>query len=80
MIFEIITVQTHSGFKSDEHPQSFDFQERRWQVDEIIDRWHEGSEQAGHPNFSYFKVHTSDGSIFILRHNTRFDSWAILLI
>jgi len=80
MIFEIIEdVITYSGSKPDEYPLEFTFRDTQYQVREIIDRWYESGVKAGTPIYNYFKVLTEQNDVFIIRHNQRYDSWALLI-
>jgi hypothetical protein len=75
--YEQIEVECYSGYRANERPVAFVFQERRWRVEKILDRWYEGGMQAGQPALDYFKVRTTEGRVFILRYNSLFDAWAI---
>ena len=77
MRWDPISVECYSGYKANERPVSFTFQEQRWKVAEIIDRWYEGGTEAGQPEVDYFKVRTTGGNIFLLRCHSLFDSWSI---
>lgn len=77
MPYEKIPVECYSGFKVNERPVAFTFQERRWEVAEIVDRWYEGGLKPGHPQVSYFKVRTIEGNLFLLRYLSLFDAWSI---
>ena len=77
MPYEKIYVECFSGFKANERPVAFTFQERRWEVAEIVDRWYEGDLEAGHPEANYFKVRTVEGNVFLLRYLSLFDAWSI---
>ncbi len=80
MIFEIIEVESYSGYKKDERPLAFNFRGKHRQVESIIDRWYEGGVKAGSPVYNYFKVKTSSDEVFLLRYNVRLESWAILIV
>jgi hypothetical protein len=77
MPYERIEVECYSGYRANERPIAFIFQGRRWQVEEVIDRWYEGGVQANEPAMDYFKVRTSEERIFLLRYNGLFDAWSI---
>jgi len=77
MPYESIDVECYSGYRANERPVAFTFQDRRWQVEEIIDRWYEGEVQANEPALDYFKVRTVEGRVFLLRYNSLFDAWSI---
>lgn len=77
MGWDRISVECYSGYKANERPVAFTFQERRWEVVEIVDRWYEGSVEGSRQEVSYFKVRTSEGTIFLLRYLPLSDSWWI---
>ena len=77
MPYERIEVECYSGYRANERPVAFTFQDRRWQVEEIIDRWYEGEVQSDEPALDYFKVRTVEGRVFLLRYNSLFDAWSI---
>ncbi|MBW8904833.1 MAG: hypothetical protein JF611_04030 [Betaproteobacteria bacterium] len=63
-----LRVECHAGYRGDEEPRAFTLGERRFAVEEIIDRWLE-------PRNRYFKVRADDGRTFILRHDSVADGW-----
>jgi hypothetical protein len=71
------SVECYSGYKANELPVAFTFQEQRWKIAEIVDRWYEGDIEAGRSDVDYFKVRTTGGNIFLLRYLSLFDSWSI---
>ena len=77
MPYEKISVECYSGYKADERPVAFNFQERRWEIAEILDRWYDGGLHAGSPPVNYFKVRTVEGNVFLLRYLSLFDAWSI---
>ena len=79
MIFEVVDVECYDGYKAHERPTAFTFEGRRREVAEVIDRWYEGSPQAGGTALDYFKVRTEEGEVFLLRYNALFDVWAVVL-
>jgi hypothetical protein len=79
MDFEVIKVEYYSGYKVNERPVAFVYQGKRWHVADIIDRWYEGEIKPGRPAMDYFKVRTAEGNEFLLRYNSLFDAWAVLV-
>ena len=77
MPYERIEVECYSGYRANERPVAFTFQAHRWEVEEVLDRWYEGTLRAGHPALDYFKVRTAEGRVFLLRYNSLFDAWSI---
>ncbi|NQU03964.1 MAG: hypothetical protein HQ589_07440, partial [Syntrophaceae bacterium] len=49
MHYETIDVKCYCGYKVNEHPVSFTFHERNWEVSKIVDRWYEGGLKADQP-------------------------------
>jgi hypothetical protein len=79
MQFERIDVSKHSGFKAGERPVSFIWRGREFQIYAIIDRWYDGGCKPEAPAFSYFKARIDNGRHYILRHNSLFDEWALVV-
>lgn len=77
MPYEKIPVECYSGYMANERPVAFTFQERRWEVAEVVDRWYEGGLQPGRPQVNHFKVRTVEGTLFLLRYLSLFDAWSI---
>ena len=79
MHYERIQVKCSSSALVNERPVSFSHKGRQHRVAEIVDRWYEGGCSPGRPAMYYFKVRTANREEFILRYNTLFDAWAILI-
>jgi len=75
MHYERIQVKCSSSALVIERPHKG----RQHRVAEIVDRWYEGGCSPGRPAMYYVKVRTANGEEFILRYNTLFDAWAILI-
>jgi hypothetical protein len=75
--YERIQVECYSGYKANERPVAFSYQGRRWEIEEIIDRWYEGDMNSNRPAINYFKVKTTDGQVFLIRYLSLFDAWSI---
>jgi hypothetical protein len=65
-----ISVESYSGFKTDERPLRFVLNGHHYEVREVEDRWHS-------PEATYFRVVASDGNRYVLRHDERADSWSL---
>lgn len=77
MKFEKISVEAYSGYKVNERPVSFLFRGRWFRVVEIRDRWYEGRSVS--PQLDYFKVRADDHRDYLLRYNSLFDIWSIIV-
>jgi hypothetical protein len=65
-----LRVESYAGAKADERPVRFQLGERDHMVEEVVDQWYG-------PDDLFFKVHTDDGDLYILRHNTSADAWTL---
>ena len=77
--FELIEVESYSGYKAQEVPRSFFLNHQRRSVKEVLDRLCESGIGRTSPILDYFKVRTEDHKEYILRYNRLFDKWAVLL-
>ncbi len=76
-IFEDIKVESYAGYKGEESPRAVIYQERRYEVAEVLDRWYEGGLDPQSPRHDYFKVKTAGGEIFLIRYTPRFEAWTL---
>lgn len=79
MTFEQIQVECYSGYKVNERPVAFTYRGHRWSVAEIMDHWYEGGIEPSRPAMDYFKVRTAEGPVFLLRYNSLFDAWGLMV-
>ena len=70
-----IEVVCHSGYKADEYPVRFYWEDHRFEITEVTDRWYQGDVNPEFPAATYFKVRTSDDKTFILKHESLKDAW-----
>jgi hypothetical protein len=67
-----VKVECYAGYRADEEPRRCLIGDREICVDEIIDRWLD-------PAYRYFKIRGDDNGIYILRQDTKGDSWELTL-
>jgi hypothetical protein len=79
MFEERIEVECYSGHRADERPVAFTLGGRRFEVEQVVDRWYEGGLEPGRPELRYFKIRTTEGRLFLLRYNALFDAWSTTL-
>lgn len=79
MFEERIDVECYSGHRADERPVAFTLRDRRFEVEEVVDRWYEGGSEPGRPELRYFKVRTTENRHFLLRYDAPFDAWSTTL-
>lgn len=70
-----IEVKCHSGYKADEYPIFFYWENTKFEINEILDRWYQGETNPDFPASDYFKVRTPDEKIYILMHEKQSDEW-----
>ncbi len=75
--FEAIEVECYSGYKGEESPRAFTYLGKKYQISEIVDRWYEEKKDPRAPRHNYFKVKTTEGEAFLIRHTPRFQGWTL---
>ncbi len=66
-----VRVETYSGYKADERPQRFHAGDSTFEIEEVQDQWYS-------PDAAWFRVKTTAGDIYILRHSRGAgDAWTI---
>jgi len=65
-----IHVECYAGYRGEEEPRKFSFQQKNLEITEIVDRWLD-------PGHRYFKVRARDGGIYILRHAVHSGLWEL---
>ena len=65
-----VEVTAYSGYKANERPQHFILDQKRLEVEKIIDRWY-GMEH------DYFKVLADNGRPYILKWHRFSDCWTL---
>jgi hypothetical protein len=70
-----IEVECHAGFKADEYPKCFSWNNSKFEISRITDRWYQGESNPEYPVSNYFKVETTSGEQFIIKHNLESDKW-----
>ena len=70
-----INVECHSGYKAEEYPKSFYWNDEKFEIIEIIDRWYQADRDPEQPVSNYFKVNTANGGPYIIKHDLENDEW-----
>ncbi|MDJ0935343.1 MAG: hypothetical protein QNI93_08070 [Kiloniellales bacterium] len=65
-----IAVECYAGYRGEETPRALNFDGRRVEVVDVLDRWLA-------PDHRYFKVLGRDGARYILRHDTASGRWSV---
>ena len=70
-----IEVECHSGYKADEYLKYFSRGNDRFEIRQVTDRWYQGETNPEYPVSNYFKVETTSGVQYIIKHDLESDSW-----
>lgn len=70
-----IKVECHAGYKADEYPKRFIWNDVAYEISEIVDRWYQGIMNPDFPAADYFKVMTDSGDQYLLKHILDQDLW-----
>jgi hypothetical protein len=70
-----IKVESYSGYKADEYPRCFYWNNIRYEIDDILDRWYQGDQNPKWSVSHYFRVKTVDDKIFLLKHEISAGGW-----
>ncbi len=70
-----VKVVCHSGYKADEYPKSFFYNNQEFEVTEISDRWYQTENTSEFPAADYFRVKTGAGEKYLLKHELKDDRW-----
>ena len=70
-----IKAECHSGYKADEYPKCFWLDDSRFEISQVNDRWYQGETNPEFPVANYFRVETTSGEQFILKHELESDMW-----
>jgi hypothetical protein len=73
-----VKVQCHSGYKANEYPICFYWENIKLEIKEIADRWYQTQETPDSPVADYFKVRTAGKNIYILKHELKSDQWFVV--
>jgi hypothetical protein len=66
-----IKVESYSGFKVHQRPETFSLGRKKMRVTAILDQWYG-------PDHAYFKVLAEDANIYILRFSEVNDHWELV--
>lgn len=73
-----IKVECHSGYKADEYPRRFIWDQIEFEIKEITDRWYEGYQESANKQVNYFRVKTALRGSFLLKHEIVNDDWFLV--
>lgn len=68
-----IEVVAYSGYRANERPLSFVYQQKEIEVEEVIDRWY-GFEH------DYFKIRANDAKVYLIKWHRILDLWFLVKI
>ena len=78
MNWEPIEVNCYSGYKGEEAPRKFIFQDNEFVIKEILEYWYERSFEPQTPVEENFKVKTETKETYRIKHNHNSNTWYLL--
>jgi len=79
MRLEPIEVRSRDEYRGSQEPVRFLWRGDWYTVARILDRWFEGRMDSTRLPMRYFRVETSEGKLFILRHHEVFTAWSLVV-
>ena len=73
--FREVKVECHAGYRADEYPVNILDGDQKLEIREIVDRWYQGEADPQWPVSNYFKVITTTGKTFLLKHVLQSGKW-----
>ena len=74
-----ITVICHSGYKYEEYPLYFYWENIKFEIKEISDRWYQAQPSPDWSVADYFKVYTATHRNYIIKHELKSDQWYLVM-
>jgi hypothetical protein len=74
-----IKVESYSGYKAEEYPKCFIWEDILFDITEIIDRWYEAYDKPDYPSINYYKVRTQPTGTYLLRYEIEKDKWFLVI-
>ena len=74
-----IKVECHSGYKADEYPKNFVWDNIEFEIVEIIDCWNEAYNISTSQTVDYYKVKTNLAGSYMLKHDKDSDRWFLVV-
>ena len=75
-----IVVESYAGYKADEYPISFYWNDKKFEIKEISDRWYQSDLTVEWLVVNYFKVRTTTDMQCIIKHDIEIDKWYLVKI
>lgn len=74
-----IEVECYSGYKADEYPKFFIWNNNRFEIIRVTDRWNQSDTSPEFPVSNYFKVETNGEKQYIIKHDLERDKWYLCM-
>ena len=71
----LIEVECYAGYKADETPRRFRFEQNWIEVKEVVARWHQFEPLLKLPRADYFKVRDGHSRLYLLKHDLDGNQW-----
>jgi len=74
-----IRTECYSGYRADEYPKCFYLDDVRYEITDIKESWYQGEQDPQQPVRQYFRVVTSWGGEYLLRHDLKAERWYLCI-
>jgi hypothetical protein len=72
-------VECHAGYRSEGSPRRFQLQGQGIEIADIVDQWHQGGEDPELVVADFFRVMSSEGQEYLLKHDREQEEWSVSL-
>jgi len=73
-----IRVECHSGYRADEYPRCFYWNDKRYDIIQVTDRWYQGGMDPGQHVSNYFRIETACRGQYLIKHDLEYDTWYLV--
>ena len=73
-----VKVECYSGYKADEQPRCFYIGNIRFEIQSVTDRWYQYQAGEDADTADYFRVQTTDGKQYIMKHRHDNNKWYLV--
>jgi hypothetical protein len=74
---EPISVVTYCGYRDNEHPQTFLWRGKRYEVVRAIASWRVEENESSGKRITYYRIETGDNIIFDIRYEEITERWIL---
>ncbi len=77
MIMVPVRVECYAGYRAEEEPRVLQVGDKRLEVEQVVDRWHEAGLDPSHSRAEYFKL-LCGSRLIIVKHDLDHHVWYLV--